>query len=173
MTDSGGADAGGSPTHNVIARATGRGRFQAEIAVRGGTITADEPVEAGGLGTGPTPYELLSGALAACTAMTLRLYAERKGWTLPPFSVAAAHSVVPADTDGTPPRDLFTRNIAFEGMLAAEMAEKLLGIADKCPVHRTLVRGFEIRTNIGAVVPALAPEPATQHERDMERACDD
>lgn len=164
---------GGGPDHNVIARPTGKGRFQAEIEVRGGAILADEPVEAGGLGTGPTPYELLSGALAACTAMTLRLYAERKGWDLPPLSVAAAHSIVPAGADGTPPRDLFIRNIAFEGPLAGEMEEKLLAIADKCPVHRTLMRGFEIRTNIGVVLPALEPEPATRHERDMEAACCD
>jgi putative redox protein len=159
--------------HNVIARPTGRGRFQAEIQVRGGAIIADEPVEAGGLGTGPTPYELLSGALAACTAMTLRLYAERKGWDLPPYSVAVAHSILPAGEDGTPPRDLFTRNIAFAGPLIGEMEEKLLSVADKCPVHRTLMRGFEIRTNIGTTVPSLQPEPAMQHEHDMEAACDD
>ncbi|HTU13336.1 MAG TPA: OsmC family protein, partial [Allosphingosinicella sp.] len=155
----------------VVARATGRGRFQAEIQLRGGAILADEPVEAGGLGTGPTPYELLSGALAACTAMTLRLYAERKGLTLPPFSVAATHSIVPVGQDGTPPRDLFTRNIAFEGPLEAALEEKLLGIADKCPVHRTLMRGFEIRTNIGAT--DLEPEAPGQHEHDMEAACAD
>lgn len=159
--------------YNVIARPTGRGRFQAEIQIRGSVITADEPVEMGGLSSGPTPYELLSGALAACTAMTLRLYAERKGWTLPPYSVAAAHSTAPAGPDGTPPRDLFTRNIAFEGPLEGDMEEKLLGVADKCPVHRTLMRGFEIRTNIGTVLPPLAPEPILQHEQDMEAACDD
>ncbi len=164
---------GAGPNHNVIARPTGQGRFQAAIEVRGGTIIADEPVEAGGLGSGPTPYELLSGALAACTAMTLRLYAERKGWTLPPYSVAAAHAIVPAGADGTPPRDLFTRNIAFEGPLDGEMEAKLLDVADKCPVHRTLMRGFEIRTNIGTIVPPLAPEPPVQHERDMEAACRD
>ena len=162
-----------APGHAVIARPTGRGRFQAAIDMRGGTIIADEPVEAGGLGSGPTPYELLSAALAACTAMTLRLYAERKGWTLPPFSVAAAHAIVPAGADGAPPRDLFTRNIAFEGPLAGEMEAKLLSIADKCPVHRTLMRGFEIRTNIGTLVPPLQPEPALQHECDMEAACRD
>ena len=167
-------------THNsdaddyaVIARPTGAGRFQAGLQVRGGTILADEPVEAGGLGSGPTPYELLSAALAACTTMTLQLYAERKGWTLPPFSVAAAHSIVPARADGTPPRDLFTRNIAFEGLLEGEMEAKLLAVADKCPVHRTLMRGFEIRTNIGTVVPPLATEAPLQHERDMELACSD
>jgi putative redox protein len=161
------------PDHLVTARPTGEGRFQAALQVRGGTILADEPVEAGGLGTGPTPYELLSAALAACTAMTLRLYAERKGWTLPPFSVSAAHRSLPGDADGTPPRDLFTRNIAFEAALDGEREAKLLSIADKCPVHRTLMRGFEIRTNIGTIVPPLAGEPASQHERDMERACDD
>ena len=169
MTDSRAAE----PVHDVIARPTGVGRFQALLQVRGGTILVDEPIEAGGLGTGPTPYELLSGALAACTAMTLRLYAERKGWTLPHFSVAAAHRIVPAGADGTPPRDLFTRNIAFEAALDGEMEAKLLSIADKCPVHRTLMRGFEIRTNIGTVVPPLAGEPPAQHERYMERACDD
>lgn len=164
---------GEGPDNNVIARPTGKGRFQAEIALRGGAILADEPVEVGGLGTGPTPYEMLSGALAACTAMTLRLYAERKGWTLPPYSVAAAHKIVPAGDDGAPPRDLFTRNIAFEGPLTPEMEEKLLGVADKCPVHRTLMRGFEISTHIGVTVPALEPEEPTRHERDMEWACKD
>lgn len=161
------------PNHNVIARPTGRGRFQAAIEVRGGTILADEPVEAGGLGSGPTPYELLAGALAACTAMTLRLYAERKGWTLPPVSVAAAHMIVPASADGPPAHDLFTRNISFEGPLEGEMEAKLLAVADKCPVHRTLMRGFEIRTNIGTILPALNPEPILQHECDMEDACKD
>ena len=165
--------ASASPAHNVIARPTGQGRFQAEIEVRGGAILADEPVEAGGLGSGPTPYELLSAALAACTAMTLRLYAERKGWTLPPFAVAAAHAFGPAGAAGTPPRDLFTRNIAFETPLAPEMSDKLLSIAEKCPVHRTLMRGFEIRTEIGAALSPLAPEEPTRHERDMERAGED
>jgi len=155
----------------VIARPTGKGRFQAEIAVRGGVILADEPVEAGGGGTGPTPYELLSAALAACTAMTLKLYADRKGWTLPPYSVEAAHSIVAASPDGAPPRDLFTRQIAFEGPLAPEQEAKLLEIADKCPVHRTLVRGFEIVTHVGSGAAQMPVEPAVQHERDMEAAC--
>lgn len=166
------ADTG--PDHNVIARPTGKGRFQAEIAVRGGFILADEPVEAGGGGTGPTPYELLAAALAACTAMTLKLYAERKGWALPPFSVEAVHSIVPVGADGTPPRDLFTRHIAFEGPLGPEEEAKLLGIADKCPVHRTLMRGFQIVTDIGAGAGApMAAEPPTQHACDMEQACRD
>jgi len=151
---------------NVIARPTGRGRFQAEIQLRGGPIIADEPAEVGGEGSGPTPYELLSAALAACTAMTLKLYAERKGWTLPPFSIEAAHQA------GLP-RDRFTRRILFEGPLEPEQEAKLLDIADKCPVHRTLVRGFEIATEIGPADAHLPPEPAGSHERAMEEACGD
>lgn len=161
-----------SPDGKVIARPTGKGRFQAAIAVRGGTILADEPVEAGGGGTGPTPYELLAAALAACTAMTLKLYAERKGWTLPPFSVEAVHAIVPGGA-GERPRDRFTRRIDFEGALDAEQHARLLEIADKCPVHRTLVRGFEIVTSIGPGSAEPAAEPAAQHEKDMEEACRD
>jgi putative redox protein len=163
----------GGPRAAVIARPTGKGRFQAEIALRGGALIADEPVEVGGGGTGPTPYELLSAALAACTAMTLKLYAERKGWTLPPFSVEAAHAIVPAGADGSPPRDLFRRHIAFEGPLEPGQEEKLLGVADKCPVHRTLMRGFEIVTDIGSGAAHLPAEPAKQHACDMEAACRD
>ena len=150
----------------VFARPTGTGRFQAEIGLRGGSILADEPIEAGGGGTGPTPYELLSAALAACTAMTLQLYAKRKDWVLPPFSVEATHSAGAG-------RDLFTRRIAFEGPLDAAQEAKLLEIADKCPVHRTLVRGFEIVTHIGADAARPAGEPAAQHQRDMEDVCRD
>jgi putative redox protein len=153
----------------VTARLTGSGRFQTRIEVRGGTIMADEPTEVGGLGTGPTPYELLSAALGACTAMTLKLYAERKGWTLPDLEVEVAHS---RDTSG---RDRFTRRIAYDGDLSDEWQAKMIEIADKCPVHRTLMRGFEIVTTAGHREPASIPaaEPIGQHERDMEEVCAD
>ena len=85
------ADDGGT---GVIARPAGAGAFLTEIAVRGGTILVDEPASVRGTDAGPTPYELLSAALAACTSMTLRLYAARKGWTLPDFTVEVAHSLV-------------------------------------------------------------------------------
>jgi putative redox protein len=161
-----------SPNSGVIARPTGKGRFQAEIAVRGGTILADEPVEVGGEGAGPTPYELLSAALAACTAMTMRLYAERKGWELPPLAVEVAHSIVPG-RDGERPRDRFDRVITLEAPLDEERRTKLLEIADKCPVHRTLMRGFTIATSIGPASDHPAGEPPGQHESDMEQACAD
>lgn len=161
-----------SPNSGVTARPTGNGRFQAEVAFRGGTLFADEPAEVGGDGTGPTPYELLSGALAACTAMTLKLYAERKGWTLPPFSVEAAHSIQPGE-NGAAARDRFAREIVFEGPLDDEQRAKLLEVADKCPVHRTLMRGFDIVTHIGMGGAHPPGEPAIRHECDMEEACRD
>lgn len=156
----------------VVARLTGAGKFQTRIDLRGGPILADEPAEVGGLDSGPTPYELLSAALAACTAMTMRLYATRKEWTLPGFEVSVTHSLRPGVGDA-PPRDLFTRRIAFDSPVGAEQQTRLLEIADRCPVHRTLMRGFEIVTETApAEAPPLDPaEPADQHERDMEQAC--
>ena len=154
----------------VIAQATGDGRFRTAIQVRGTRILADEPVEVGGDGSGPTPYELLSAALAACTSMTLLLYADKKGWALPPFSVEVAHSLVRDGAEGRR-RDRFDRHLAFAERLDAERDAKLLEIADKCPVHRTLMRGFEIRTTVGSPEQHPSGEPATEHERQMEQAC--
>ena len=135
-----------SPDDAVSARSTGEGRFQTAIRVRDTNILADEPAEVGGDGRGPTPYELLSAALAACTSMTLHLYAARKRWTLPPLAVEVAHSLVPATSDGAPPRDRFDRHIALAGPLDETQRAKLLEIADKCPVHRTLTSEINIRT---------------------------
>jgi putative redox protein len=164
-----GGDVADQDGTGVTARLTGLGRFQTRIDVRGGAIMADEPAEVGGLGTGPTPYELLSAALGACTAMTLKLYAERKGWTLPDLEVEVAHSREPSG------RDRFTRRISYDGDLRGEWQAKMIEIADKCPVHRTLMRGFEIVTTAGHREPESIPaaEPVGQHERDMEEACAD
>lgn len=155
----------------VVARPNGKGRFQAEIRLRGGSVVADEPAEVGGDGVGPTPYELLSAGLAACTAMTLRLYAERKGWDIGGYEVEVAHSLVP----GNPPRDRFTREIIFEAAPDEERRARLLEIADRCPVHQTLMRGFEIVTRLEGFPPGehASGDPAGQHELDMEEACRD
>jgi putative redox protein len=149
----------------VVAQPTGEGRFQTRIEVRGGAIYADEPVEVGGLDTGPTPYELLCAALAACTAMTMRLYAEGKKWELPPLRVKVAHAALPQQ----PPRDRFTREILFDGPLDAERRARLLEIADRCPVHRTLERSSEVVTiESDMAPPEIAAEPASQHLEDMD-----
>ena len=156
----------------VRARATGEGRFQTRIAARGGAILADAPKAVGGADTGPTPFELLSAGLAACTSMTMRLYAERKQWELPGFEVAVVHSLVPGEGDA-PPRDLFTRRIVFDSSLDPEREGRLLEIADRCPVHRTLMRGFEIRTEMDGSAPLEPADEPEEHEAQMEQACAD
>ncbi len=160
------------PISPITARPEGEGRFTTLIDVPGGPIHADEPVAVGGDGGGPTPYQLLSAALAACTSMTIRLYAGRKPWALPPYRVEVEHALVP----GSPPRDLFTRRILFDGPLGEELRARLLEIAEKCPVHRTLSGGgAEIVTSAEAPAPIPVPplepaDPAAAHVEQMERA---
>ncbi|HEY0412999.1 MAG TPA: OsmC family protein [Allosphingosinicella sp.] len=155
----------------IAARAVTGARFATRLDLPGGALVADEPVSVGGGGSGPTPYQLLSAALAACTSMTLRLYAGRKGWTLPDFTVEVAHALIP----GSPPRDRFTRRILFAAAVAPEDEARLLDMADRCPVHRTLSGGgAEIVTSTALVPPpaaALAPaDPPEQHLLQMEQA---
>ena len=161
-----------APSHPVSARPEGTGRFTTLIEVPGGAIHADEPASVGGSDTGPTPYQLLSAALAACTSMTLRLYGARKPWPLPAFQVEVEHALIP----GSPPRDRFTRRILFEGSVPDEVRASLLEIAEKCPVHRTLSGGAEIVTSAEAPAPVPVPplEPAdtpAAHVEQMEQAC--
>ncbi|QUD86848.1 bifunctional alpha/beta hydrolase/OsmC family protein [Phenylobacterium montanum] len=135
--------------HTVIVEETGAGQFQAEVRVGRTHFLADEPVEVGGLGSGPSPFELVSAGLGACTAMTLRMYAERKGLPLGTVSVAVAHKRAP---EAEKP-ERFERVVSLGGDLAPDQIERLMQIADRCPVHRLLEPGAEIRTR-------LAPPPA-------------
>jgi putative redox protein len=128
----------------VTATETGRGALQIAIESGGHQIIADEPVSVGGLGSGLSPYELVSAGLAACTVMTMRLYANRKGMKLERASVTVDHSKVA----GMAPADRFTRVIALEGSLDKEERARLLAIADRCPVDLTLVRGSDVETRI-------------------------
>lgn len=114
---------------------------------------ADEPVEAGGAGLGPSPYELLLAALGACTSMTLRLYARRKGWELERIVVRLRHYRVHAedcaDCETKPALiDRIDREIELGGQLNDDQKARLMAIAERCPVHRTLVSGTDIRTSI-------------------------
>ena len=113
-----------------------------EAAVRGHKITVDEPVASGGNDRGPTPHELLATALAACTAMTLRMYAERKGWPLEDAQVHVAHR---KKDDGSA---AFDRTVTLAGPLDADQRARLLEIASKCPVHKTLTGAIEIPTTL-------------------------
>ena len=153
----------------VTVTETGVGRYQVEVMAGGAAFLADEPVAAGGLGSGPNPYDLLASALGACTAMTLRLYASRKGWPLERVTVRVLHTRF-----GPQRRDRFAREITLVGGLEADQARRLLEIADRCPVHRTLEQGSEI-ISVLAQPPALdvGEESGEGHMRDMVDACQD
>jgi putative redox protein len=135
----------------VIVRETRRGGLQNEVIAGAHHFLADEPVNVGGLDSGPGPYDLLLAALGACTSMTVRLYADRKQWSLKRVMVRLKHGRIYA-TDCADCEtkegmiDHIDRVITFEGELDAEQRKRLMEIADKCPVHRTLTSEVDIRT---------------------------
>lgn len=125
--------------------------FAQEIAVGRHKLTADEPIEVGGQDTGPSPYDLLLAALGSCTSMTISLYARTKKWPLENVTVNLWHSKIHAadcrDCETKVGKiDRIEREIHFEGALDEEQRTKLLQIADKCPVHRTLQSEITIQT---------------------------
>ncbi|MDJ1017260.1 MAG: bifunctional alpha/beta hydrolase/OsmC family protein [Paracoccaceae bacterium] len=115
---------------------------------------ADEPKAYGGMNKGMTPYGFLSAGLGACTSMTVRMYARRKDWPLSHVSVDISHDKVHAqdsgDSGGAVKIDTFKRVIHLQGDLTDEQRQKLLEIADKCPVHRTLEQGAKVETVLAA-----------------------
>jgi len=115
------------------------GKVAQDIEVAGHRLRADEPAEKGGDDTGPAPHELLLAALGSCTAMTLKMYAERKGWPLGDLRV----KLTGEHADG---RFIITRHLTIAGELDDEQRRRLLEIADKCPVHKTLVGEIVIQT---------------------------
>jgi putative redox protein len=149
-----GSDAGNAEAivpGTVVVRETRRGQFQQEIVAGPHSLLADEPRNVGGLDSGPGPYALLLAALGVCTSMTLRLYADRKQIPLIRTQVQLRHSRIYA-TDCAECEtkegmiDRIERAITLEGDLDAEQRARLMDIADKCPVHRTLKSEIDIRT---------------------------
>jgi uncharacterized OsmC-like protein/pimeloyl-ACP methyl ester carboxylesterase len=135
----------------VLVRETRGGKFQQEILSGPHRFLADEPVKVGGLDSGPGPYDLLLAGLGACTSMTLRLYAEHKKLPLERVTVRLTHNKIHAtDCDECETKegmlDRIDRNITIEGALDDEQRKRLMEIADKCPVHRTLESEIDIRT---------------------------
>jgi putative redox protein len=142
------ADVGGD---QVIVTETHRGLFQQSIQAGRHRLTADEPVSVGGRDSGPNPYDFLLAALGACTSMTVRLYAQRKSLPLDRVTVRLRHNKIHAEDCAACETkegmlDRIERTIHFEGDLDSAQRAKLLEIADKCPVHRTLTSEVEIRT---------------------------
>jgi len=137
----------------VTVSETGEGKFQQRVLSGRHALAADEPDEAGGLDSGPSPYDYLAIALGACTSMTLRLYAEHKKLPLEHVEVEVAHAKVHAkdcaECDEREGRvDRFERRISLTGDLSEEERKRLLEIADKCPVHRTLAQSSVIVTQL-------------------------
>jgi putative redox protein len=135
----------------VLVRETGQGKFQQEVLSGPHRLLADEPVNFGGLDSGPGPYDLVLAGLGACTSITVRLYAERKKIPLERVSVRLHHNKIYAkDCEDCETKegmlDHIDRAVTLEGPLSADERKRLIEIADKCPVHRTLESEVEIKT---------------------------
>jgi putative redox protein len=115
------------------------GRFAQNVDVAGHRLQTDEEIEKGGENSGAAPHELLLAALGACTASTLKVYAERKGWPLTNVQVRLNGATGESGL-------AITREITLEGQLDAEQRQRLIEIADKCPVHRSLTGEISITT---------------------------
>jgi uncharacterized OsmC-like protein/alpha/beta superfamily hydrolase len=142
----------------VEVQESGTGRYAQRIRVGSHDFGAGEPASVGGDDSGPSPYDLLSAALGACTSITLRMYAERKGWPLERVTVRLHHEKVHvedcAECETKPAKiDRIERTIRLDGVLDPDQRRKLLEIADKCPVHQTLHRENRVVTR--------AEEPVT------------
>lgn len=142
------------PDGEVSSADTGEGKFQQEVVSGGHRYLADEPVSFGGLDSGPSPYDFLSTALATCTSMTLRMYANHKGIELDRVAVHVRHGKVHAEDcqdcgEGREGRiDRFERELELEGAFDDAVRKRLVEIADRCPVHQTMEKSSVVVTKL-------------------------
>jgi putative redox protein len=132
----------------ITIRKAPQGNLQHELAIRGHRLIVDEDASLGGDDAGPNPHDLLDSSLAACTALTLTLYAKRKGFDLKDVRVSITH-------EESPGYYKLNRKIELVGDLNEEQRARLLEIANKCPLHRILSGKIEVQTALeGAPAPA-------------------
>ncbi len=140
-------------THQVVASLGNDEGFTTQMKVGNHYMVADEPESVGGKDFGPTPYELVSAGLSACTAMTIKMYVARKGWDLQNIEVHTSYDKKHAEDcenceDPTAKIDTFEREIKLEGTLDEKQIKRILQIADKCPVHKTLHSETQVVTTL-------------------------
>ena len=135
-------------SREVVVAENGAGRYQQQVTVAAHTLIADEPVSMGGNDAGPAPFDYLLTALGACTSMTLRMYAELKQLPLERVSVTLTHEKI--EVEGKGKIDRISRRIGLEGNLTPEQRNRMLEIANRCPVHRTLSGNLEIDSSLAA-----------------------
>jgi putative redox protein len=123
----------------MVIATIGKNHFRTELIAGGKTVVADEPEELGGTNEGPAPGEFLLISLASCTAITIRMYADRKKWPVEKITVEV-------DFEKVDNKTLFKREVRLEGGLTEEQHARLLQIANACPVHKTLTNPIEIET---------------------------
>jgi putative redox protein len=128
--------------HTIVVNLRSPDGYVCDIKAGHHQLVADEPVPLGGTDLGPTPYVYLKTALGACTAMTIRMYAERKNWPLQDAIITLRHS---RDANK---ESVFERDIKLVGDLDDEQRQRLLEIADRCPVHKTLSHGATILSKL-------------------------
>ncbi len=154
---SGGVSAGeGDEQRVTVVTETGEGGYAQRVTVGPHELAADEPASDGGADTGPNPYDLLLASLGTCTSMTIRMFAQRREWPLRGVTVRLRHSRIhAADCDNCETEsgriDHIQRDIELEGDLDADQHAKLMSIAEKCPVHRTLTTETVIETRAAAM----------------------
>lgn len=145
------------PVEDVVVGETGQGRFQVSVQAGPHRFLADEPADVGGADTGPSPYDLMAAALGACTAMTLRMYVRLKKLELGLVTVTVRHNKVHAadclectdeERSNGGKIDRFERIISIDGGTPEDLADKIVEIAGKCPVHRTLEHSAKVVTRL-------------------------
>jgi putative redox protein len=133
----------------VIVKERAGGKYTQDVLTSRHHLYADEPASYGSADLGPTPYEYLCAALGACTTITLRMYVERKKWPVDHLGCEVSHKKVVGGDNGS--YDVFTRTLTIEGDVDAAQRQRIMEIANKCPVHKTLESSSHVETQLASV----------------------